>query len=531
MGTCTYFAKTKPRNWCLIEAMKEYEEFYGIREFEPLCARIEEDLSELENKRKERKNIFQSLVSFDQSHNVKSNAAPVPPHVKAGSKDPNCSPETKQTAPTSMPPVVHKLADNININKLGKQVNNFGNASSNKKRKLGESMDEEDDESSNVYLHSPSRLRATTEDQESHTTQVVEPFDDIHRAAHMPTQLILTHGQKQYTIRTPSQAAKHSPHRPKITKSHREALEEYFVFETTFANTGDDEMRALYEMEQEKQKKNRSLVDLGLFSYVKMVLQDIPHTDFPETLWSQSVDCSNSATMFVKVVKYVMTGFHLLSHSAVYPVTDHERTFFVEYVIPGLMAISKMSDSFDFFWCEYEMQSVKEMDMVDKGFNLMKTQRRYIDALAKMTTGSEMEVVVVEASSGPVGEKVVHTIEDTLKIMECTTASLSAIAAKYRHASITTLKKLRVYSVHLIKNKMTLSYTSLNDAYSWRRMDLRTAEIPTKWLDRIDMIRYFELLATLLDGIQTAVTIERQLRDENVGVRDFQGQTVEEALG
>ncbi|KAI8139086.1 hypothetical protein BJV82DRAFT_273673 [Fennellomyces sp. T-0311] len=256
-------------------------------------------------------------------------------------------------------------------------------------------------------------------------------------------------------------------------------------------------MRALYAKEQEKQKKNRSLVDLDVFSYVKHVLQDITYADFPEALWAEHVTCSDSADMFIKVIKYVMTGFHLLSHSTVYPTTDHERTFFVEYVIPGLMAISKMSDSFDFFWCEFEMQSVKEMDMVDKDFNLMKTQHRFIDALGKMTAGSEMEVVIVEASSGPFAEKIVHSIEDTLKTFECATASLSTIAAKYRHASITTLKKLHVSSIHLIKNKMTLSTISLNNAYSRRRMDLRAAEIPTKWIDRINMLRYFELLATL----------------------------------
>lgn len=62
------------------------------------------------------------------------------------------------------------------------------------------------------------------------------------------------------------------------------------------------------------------------------------------------------------------------------------------------MAISKTSDLFDFYWCEYEMQAVKEMDIFDKDFNLMKTQRRYIDALGKMTAGSEMEIVIVEAS-------------------------------------------------------------------------------------------------------------------------------------
>ncbi|KAI7875156.1 hypothetical protein K492DRAFT_119840, partial [Lichtheimia hyalospora FSU 10163] len=60
---------------------------------------------------------------------------------------------------------------------------------------------------------------------------------------------------------------------------------------------------------------------------------------------------SNEATAkFLRIVKYVLTGYHLLSHSSGYQICDHERTFFIEYVIPGLMAISKTSDLFDFYW-------------------------------------------------------------------------------------------------------------------------------------------------------------------------------------
>ncbi|KAI8148391.1 hypothetical protein BJV82DRAFT_506912 [Fennellomyces sp. T-0311] len=214
---------------------------------------------------------------------------------------------------------------------------------------------------------------------------------------------------------------------------------------------------------------------------------------------------TQEATKFVDLVNYVLTAFHLLCQSPLAAVINHERSFFIEYIVPGLLALSKTSDLFDFYWCEYEMQAMKETHMQDNDFNLLKTPRRYLDALGKMTMNSEMEVVVVEASSGIVSENVSHTIGDTLKSLECATASLAGQASKYRHASFATFQKLQVFSIHVIKNKMTLSTTTIHDAYTWKRMDLRTTDIPTKWCDRISLIRYFELLATLMVGLNIHV--------------------------
>ncbi|KAI7857090.1 hypothetical protein BDC45DRAFT_436080 [Circinella umbellata] len=139
-----------------------------------------------------------------------------------------------------------------------------------------------------------------------------------------------------------------------------------------------------------------------------------------------------------------MTILYLVSSSPSIYVTIHERSCFVEYIISGIMALGETSDMMDFYWCEYEMQAVKEIDKYDNKYNLMNTQKRFLDALGKMERLLEMERVIVESSSGPLDENVQLIIEDTLKIHECTSSSLKKEALKYKDPSIKTFMRLQL---------------------------------------------------------------------------------------
>ncbi|KAI8140005.1 hypothetical protein BJV82DRAFT_234203 [Fennellomyces sp. T-0311] len=211
--------------------------------------------------------------------------------------------------------------------------------------------------------------------------------------------------------------------------------------------------------------------------------------------------------------------------------SNHERSFFVEYVLPGILALDKTSKLVPFFWCGYELQAVKEVSMEGYDLDLIKTPKRYVDALGKLTTMCEMDAVVVESSSGPISENVTHSIEDTLKIYECASASLKKEASKYKDASIKTFKQLRVFSIHVIMNEMTLSETMLKGAFTWRHVQLRSATITDKWDDRLKLVRYFELLARLVEGLRECAATEKKLDQQNLGVTRFEGRTVREALG
>lgn len=108
-----------------------------------------------------------------------------------------------------------------------------------------------------------------------------------------------------------------------------------------------------------------------------------------------------------------------------------------------------------------------------------------------------MEIVIVEASSGAIQENTKHSIEDSLKILECSVASLHKEASHYPNASLETFKLLTVFSVHIIKTQVALCEMSLSNNNKWKFIERLTACIPTNWNDRIGFVQYLELLATL----------------------------------
>ncbi|KAG1582668.1 hypothetical protein G6F48_009009 [Rhizopus delemar] len=110
---------------------------------------------------------------------------------------------------------------------------------------------------------------------------------------------------------------------------------------------------------------------------------------------------------------------------------------------------------------------------------------------------NNMELIVVESSSGRLKEHTSHTIEDSLKVLECGVAALKKEAIHYKNASLDTFKKLKVYSVQIIKTQVTLSELSLFNESHWKFVEKRSAKLPTNWNDRLEMIQYLELLATL----------------------------------
>jgi hypothetical protein len=57
--------------------------------------------------------------------------------------------------------------------------------------------------------------------------------------------------------------------------------------------------------------------------------------------------------------------------------------------------------------------------------------------------------------------------------------------------------KLKVYGIHVIKSQVTLSEISLDDETHWKCIELRSTKLPTAWSDKVGLVQYMELLATL----------------------------------
>ncbi|KAI7853072.1 hypothetical protein BDC45DRAFT_175519 [Circinella umbellata] len=87
-------------------------------------------------------------------------------------------------------------------------------------------------------------------------------------------------------------------------------------------------------------------------------------------------------------------------------------------------------------------------------------------------------VVVVESSSGMVEEHTTHSLEDSVKILECNVAALREEACHFENASLETFKKVGAYGVQIIETKVTLSKTMIHDKNRWKNIEMRSAQIP-----------------------------------------------------
>ncbi|KAI8641550.1 hypothetical protein BD408DRAFT_444246 [Parasitella parasitica] len=126
---------------------------------------------------------------------------------------------------------------------------------------------------------------------------------------------------------------------------------------------------------------------------------------------------------------------------------------------------------------------------------------KYNAALGYFKMFNNMEIIIVEASSGKLQENTVHTIEDCLKLLECGISSLRKEAILNKNSSIATFKKLKVFGLQTNKNQVTLSESSMNNVTSWNFIEKRTATLPSSWDDRILLIQYLELMAIIFDDI------------------------------
>ncbi|KAI7882102.1 uncharacterized protein EV154DRAFT_428405, partial [Mucor mucedo] len=56
------------------------------------------------------------------------------------------------------------------------------------------------------------------------------------------------------------------------------------------------------------------------------------------------------AHLFLEIIKYILCLFHFLCRSVHVFAQNHERTHFVERVIPSLFALEKLTGLVDFKW-------------------------------------------------------------------------------------------------------------------------------------------------------------------------------------
>ncbi|KAI7850565.1 hypothetical protein BDC45DRAFT_546567 [Circinella umbellata] len=261
----------------------------------------------------------------------------------------------------------------------------------------------------------------------------------------------------------PTRGPVDQPHRPKLRKIQIGELEQLFHFGTEYCHM-DDVCKEDYRVYQQEQSQNSSLCHLDLLNKLTHLLEKVHYDAFLDEIWSMkpNENMSDQGKVCLAISKHVLSSFHLAHHSTPMFMLDCEHISFCENIVPSLLALLKMTGFLEFRWCEAPFNATKSNYLKEGNYDGRSIQAaKNIDALGLLKTQSNMELVIVEASSGILKEHTTHTIEDSLKILECSVASLRREAANYKFSSLETFKKLNTYSIQIIKSKITLSKTSL----------------------------------------------------------------------
>ncbi|ORE05722.1 hypothetical protein BCV72DRAFT_208714 [Rhizopus microsporus var. microsporus] len=241
-------------------------------------------------------------------------------------------------------------------------------------------------------------------------------------------------------------------------------------------------------------------------------------TEFLPNIWSHSIHRSEDirTKQFANLIAYTLTDYHCNCKQHMASNNNHERTPFVEYVVPMFKYLAKETNLLGFSWCEKMVETQAYAQIAEVDFLPAEVKKKkYSDGLGRL---NKYETLFIESSSGIMQENVSHTLEDTLKLIcECNGA-LFYILRQFNKCSFQTALKRSTFGIQVIKNTITLSKMNLKNDSQWKFVELRSARVPVAWNDRFDWVTMFELLTTLYLELTEQEIISIQIRKENSGL-------------
>ncbi|KAI9005467.1 hypothetical protein CLU79DRAFT_806723 [Phycomyces nitens] len=309
----------------------------------------------------------------------------------------------------------------------------------------------------------------------------------------------------------PARALNHSQNQPKLSTTYFESVQKrcFIAISSVSPFLIPDFLREVLDTNRTDQK---ALKGLNTFPNVLHILKqvmddDVEYATFPQFLWEYQILWK---LPFFSTIAIIMTDFWGLFKRTAFN-RDHERTFWVEYVVPIFKHFSIMNNEVIFSWCESMVLSHSNSQMVPGVWNNT-PEKLFADGLGRK---DGFEIIIMESSRPYSVENIDHSMGDTWKLITMTTNSLRTEILKYQDASIETVKGLSVFGIQCIRDKITLIKTSLCTPTKWQVVELRSATIPVTWDSRANMVLVFELLSTLQNEYDTQKKVLKRLQREN----------------
>ncbi|KAI9031879.1 hypothetical protein CLU79DRAFT_694050 [Phycomyces nitens] len=220
---------------------------------------------------------------------------------------------------------------------------------------------------------------------------------------------------------------------------------------------------------------------------------------------------------FLNFIKFTMVDFLLNSMQAKTYSQNDERTAYCEIFIPIFKAFGNTTKKLKYVWCEKKAKDSDYLWLVSNNFAKDKGTIKLLDGIGRMVD-KELNYLLIESSGLNNTNILSHTLNDTLKNMKSGSDNLKSFVSNYKKASFNTMKKTRVYTCHIIQNKMTLVRYRIKSASQWQVVECRSASIPLSFSGIVHYTKVFELFAFLLNDINEQDKVFRQLDMESLGL-------------
>lgn len=154
-------------------------------------------------------------------------------------------------------------------------------------------------------------------------------------------------GHKKYNISSPDHNSDHL-HRPKLRKAQLEVLKDLVNFGTSFISDNPITMNQ-YTAYEKDQLETKSLRKYDLLNYILNLLENDNLEDFVKSLWSTDIEGLDSrSNQLLHIIQYILTTFHLIFRNISILTQNHERTPFIENIVPSLLSLTKVTGLIEF---------------------------------------------------------------------------------------------------------------------------------------------------------------------------------------
>lgn len=317
-----------------------------------------------------------------------------------------------------------------------------------------------------------------------------------------------------------------SPNKPALQENDVEVLKSIadICINASTRKTCTRDLLQLSSNTIDKRRQYSSLHSLKVFDLAEQYVSLQDRATIDNSLAS-ILPSDASDPVIARYIKKTTSEFALSSQRASPYTSNDERTIYIEIFVPLFKYFSFIGKRLVFTWSEKAMRNTCSTWIIDSDYKKSGVNKKLLDGIGVMVE-EDISWLLIESSGYGKEQNYVHSIEDCIKNIKNGTDSLKFIMSKYKNASISTMKKVKIYSVQIIQTRMSLFCYQLKDGQKWSCHECLTAEMPLQWSKRSLLLPVWEMFAFLHEELIAQEKVHADLLKESLGISNAEGDKI-----